>query len=320
MYSKVIKHISQWNFHSIIQFPYLKIFFIFLFILFIVRLQNKTSIYQSSRSYSESLSKGIKYYVDAEYELSEFHLKVAIQNKEADAYYYLARMFHFADGKEKDYQKARELYRKGVNAGDLKAYYGLGFIYLLGQGVHKDSILASSFFAMCIPPIIESAHETSFWLTSLGVLYKYGLGTPRNLTKSTKLFKDGANIGDIRALEHLAENYYYGYGTFKDNSKSAYWYKKAANKGSYKAKFYLGLLYYYGYGVMESKDKAFLLFKESAQKQYSPAFKPLGYMYEQGIGTKKSLKQAIIWYQLSANYGDSLSLQTLKRIKGKLDR
>jgi TPR repeat protein len=67
----------------------------------------------------------------------------------------LAQRYEHAEGVEKDFTKANQLYCQAAKAGHAEAQFRLGWIYANGRGVPRDDGIAAILFVMAA----EQGHE-----------------------------------------------------------------------------------------------------------------------------------------------------------------
>ncbi len=69
----------------------------------------------------------------------------------------------------------------------------------------------------------------------LGVLYEYGQGVEKNLTKAAQFYSKACDLNNGVGCKNLGFLYEYGEGVEKDLTKAAYFYSKACKLGSQEA-------------------------------------------------------------------------------------
>ena len=87
-------------------------------------------------------------------------------------------------------------------------------------------------------------------------MYKEGLGTPKDMTKSLLWFKLAAYQGIDAAQNELGVLHLYGQGVLQDYALSFRWFKLAADQGNASAQSNLGVLFESGYGVLQDNIMA----------------------------------------------------------------
>jgi len=79
-------------------------------------------------------------------------------------------------------------------------------------------------------------------LTMLANLHQLGLGVPRRVDKSVKLYSEAAFAGNVAARVNLGHAYSQGHGVVEDASLAYAWYNLARNSGSLVAQVYMSEL------------------------------------------------------------------------------
>lgn len=133
-----------------------------------------------------------------------------------------------------------------------------------------------------------------------------GMGAYRNgdYVNAVKIFLDGAEKGDPRAMYAVGSMYAGGAGVEQDYKKAYQWLNKAANYNRWDAQYKTGLMHYRGMGTPQNYKKAALLFKTLAVKEkgYPPAQYRLGLLYVKGHGVKQNNIQAYAWLVIAAHF------------------
>jgi TPR repeat protein len=139
-----------------------------------------------------------------------------------------------AIGAERNFFKAFDGYRAAARQGYVPAYGHLGWLYLHGEGVPKNTDLAKATFekgaAAGSPPA----------LSGLGFMYLYGVGVQTNYALARKLFEQGAAKGYAHSEYHIGLFHDWGYGCSVNRQEAKKWFLSAARKGYHKAQYALG--------------------------------------------------------------------------------
>ena len=90
----------------------------------------------------------------------------------------------------------------------------------------------------------------------LGMIYKSGLGTPKDITKSLLWFRLAADQGIAPAQNQLGILHLDGQDVLQDYTLSFKWFKLAADQGNASAQSNLGVLFENGYGVLQDNIMA----------------------------------------------------------------
>ena len=127
-----------------------------------------------------------------------------------------------------DQQKQFKKLLGKAEAGDLKAQYEVGIMYLKGKGVETDGRKARSWIGKAAERGVNKA------VTRLGILYYKGEGGAKDYRQALKLFK-GVSSDSVLAQYYLGEMYADGKGVSRNYTTAIEWYQKAADGGFQRA-------------------------------------------------------------------------------------
>jgi len=85
-------------------------------------------------------------------------------------------------------------------------------------------------------------HNNKYSRYTMGEIYYYGEGVPRDFKKAFECFEKEALQGEPSSQLHLSQMYNRGEGVPKDDSKSLDWLIKATSQGYPEAQFNMGLV------------------------------------------------------------------------------
>jgi TPR repeat protein len=123
---------------------------------------------------------------------------------------------------------------------------------------------------------------------------------------------NGANMGDVRAINNLGLLWARGVGVDGPNYAEALrWWKEGARRGYSLSMNNIGLLYANGNGVKQSYEEAYKWWEMAAEHGDAWAMNSIGDLYENGHGVEQSFKEAFAWYQRAAEGGDALAMYNL---------
>lgn len=169
-----------------------------------------------------------------------------------------------------------------------------------------------------------ASQDNADGLYGLGLCYRKGLGTEKDLAKSFQYFLKASESGLLEAQFALAEAYYFGWGVGMDMTKAMDLYYKAAQKGHAMSEFMIGhhLMFNLGgidssFAITSKRDtmKAFEWFLKSAQKGYHPAQRRIGAFYETGTDPcVRNVNKAMEWYKKAAAQGNDKALFAIGRL------
>ena len=106
-------------------------------------------------------------------------------------------------GSEENHDEAVEWYRKAAAQEYGPAQMVLGLSYLTGVGVEQNESEATRWFKAALPNCIRA--DDAFSMRFLGLAYKEGLGTEKDLIRAEKCLQEAADKGDTVAKDMLAE-------------------------------------------------------------------------------------------------------------------
>jgi len=203
---------------------------------------------------------------------------------------YLAHMYHYGKGVDKNINRAKELYELAIEKGSVEAIYNLGYVHLFGQDPdYKKG--RELFDRACDEGFVES-------ITGLGLMYQFGKGVEKDHAKAKEYYEISIKKGGVGAMYNLGNVYLYGEGVDKDYAKAKELLEMACEKGQPDAMFLLGTIYLYGKGVEHDYAKAKELLEMAIEKNVLDAMFHIGYMYEFGVGMDVNYEKAIELYKV----------------------
>ena len=120
---------------------------------------------------------------------------------------------------DQNMKAAIELYKEAADMDYPNSLVRLGAIYQLGKGVKKNSKKAVKYYkdALKLDP------DNQIALRDMGLLLMMGEGIKKNEKKAFESMAKSAELGDIYAIENLADYFYEGKGVDKDLIHSYKW-------------------------------------------------------------------------------------------------
>jgi len=137
---------------------------------------------------------------------------------------------------------------------------------------------------------------------TLGRMYYWGQGVPKNIETAKKWFRLAAAQGNKEAERYLAGSNSSPTANQSDKSPIERIFQ-AAQQGDARAQYTVGQLYQAGKGVRQSYETAFKWMSLSANQGNAMAQNRLGYFYSQGLGVRQDDKLAVSWYMRAAKQG-----------------
>lgn len=110
------------------------------------------------------------------------HCKLAAEQGDSLAQYFVGQMYRTGDGVENSSEKALRWYRKAADQGNRPALYNLGWMYETGEGVPRNLDEAISWYE-------KAAQQGDQYAPfNIGALYYNGGDLPKNLEKALLWF------------------------------------------------------------------------------------------------------------------------------------
>jgi uncharacterized caspase-like protein/TPR repeat protein len=207
-------------------------------------------------------------------------------------------MFRTGRGRPVDFQKARELYRRAADLGNLRARTNIGSLYINGEGVEKSYAEGILWYRLA---------GSSGWanaITALGDAYRRGFGVRENPSEAVRLYMMAAENGQADAMVNIGRAYANGWGVARDLGQAVSWYEKADDLGNQYAPFYLGQIFADGKKPIKAdKARALSLLTLSAERGFNEAHLEPAKRYANGSLGKKDPRRAYYHVRLAASTG-----------------
>ena len=158
-------------------------------------------------------------------------------------------------------------------------------------------------------------------MTTLGLAYLYGEGTPANAASGLYWLRRAADKDDPRAMNALGEAYERRVGVTRDSDYlAAQRYRAAADLGHAEAMRNLATLYRDGRGVEGSASAALEWYVKSARAGIVDAMVDVGRMHEEGQAVPPDMEIAMCWYRAAADAGSAEGRAILAAMDGGAGR
>lgn len=130
----------------------------------------------------------------------------------------------------KEEQATQQAYIKrcqqAAKQGNVVAQNTLGFLYLNGQGVPRDDVVAAKWFKLAA----DNGYATAQY--NLAVMYKLGQGVAQSQPESIRWLQAAANQDYADAQLNLGNAYYRGVGVVQDYVMAYHWWTLAEQHGA----------------------------------------------------------------------------------------
>jgi TPR repeat protein len=206
-----------------------------------------------------------------------------------------------------------------ARAGDARAQYIVGMMYLFGQDTRQDIPEGVRWLEPSARAGLPQA------MVALAGLYDVGQGVPLDTERATQLRQQAAQAGDPTARGQISDDRTLpGQRDFRRasiltdlhlNAAALPYARKAADAGSRNGQLLLGRAYHFGLGVPVDKAAAFRLYQKSADGGLADGLRAVGYMYEFGEGIQADRKRALEYYDRAAAKGSALARQAAANLR-----
>jgi TPR repeat protein len=176
------------------------------------------------------LEKGVRM-TDEVYELFLASLALAVKTSadsgNADAQFQLAHLLYRGIGFKKNIEKSAVIYKELAQKGHPYAQLHYGVMCTKGEGVKQDAAVALR--VLEVAAVNKMLQANNF----IGEIYSKGIfPVHKNYEKALYYFKKAAADGDPFGFHNLGIHYREGKGTLKDMQKALNYFEKAANMGN----------------------------------------------------------------------------------------
>ncbi|MBR5511889.1 MAG: SEL1-like repeat protein [Bacteroidaceae bacterium] len=204
--------------------------------------------------------------VEENRELGYRYLKMAAEQGDKNAWYFMGEYHAKSTGEEADYPAAFDCYLRAAEGGHKQAQTELAILYEEGKGVAKNDSAAAKWYQLAA----EKEEPTA--------LYRMGIKREKldsiNNLKGKELKKSPAFKYLLRAAEKgvpeavvkVAEHYTKGIYVKKSKKKAFVWYERAAANGNLQAQEIVAECYEKGRGTEKNDDAAYEWYKRAAEQ------------------------------------------------------
>lgn len=155
-----------------------------------------------------------------------------------------------SDSYDKDKAEILEIYRQLAERGNPIDELRYGDLLLKTALGPKDKQRALEWFKK------SADHLNCDAMYQLALMYRDGIGTPRNPNACAELLEKASQMGHQRSQFLLAEMYYYGKVIERNEKKAFRWYLAAAERGNEKAQYQIAVMYREGIGVQQRPEES----------------------------------------------------------------
>ena len=206
-----------------------------------------------------------------------------------------------------------------ARAGDARAQYIVGMMYLQGQGARQNLPESARWLEQSARAGMPHA------IVSLANLYDVGLGVPFDPDRATALRQLAASSGNATARGQLADDQRRpGQREFrrasvlvdlKRHAAAIPYAQRAAEAGSGNAHLLLGWLNHFGQGTPVDLGEAVRRYRQAANKGVPDGNRAMAYMYEFGLGVPVNRAIALQYYDRAAAGGSDLARRAASNLR-----
>ena len=173
---------------------------------------------------------------DSRISMDGMMMKLAVENNDAAAQYFIGRNFLVGKSVQVNKSEAAKWFLKSANQDYTKAQYELARLYLAGDGVKKNSVFA---FDLMFSAAKNDHSEAQY---ELAKMYLQGFSGPSNPGKAIEWLNKAADGNHSSAMFTLGKLYYEGKLVTKKRNIGLELLKEADYLGSSEANKYLKAL------------------------------------------------------------------------------
>lgn len=233
------------------------------------------------------------------------------------------------------------LWKEAAQAGHADAMFGVGTMYLTGEGGEQDmdqaiywlekaSVAGHSDAQANLGAVAwqqgDAEEARRLWMQGAkdgngSCMYSLGSAAyqENDLETAAEWWTKSAGAGSPSGADMMWQMYWHGLGVEQSDAKAVEWLEKGVELGSANCAYQLGLWYENGNVVKQSNQKTFEIYKLAAEWGHAEAMCNLSWCYSNGIGTQPSKDLALEWLENAAYAGDAMAMCSLAGILLQLD-
>ena len=173
-------------------------------------------------------------------------------------------VFYLETEQYKNYEEALKIYAEFANTGNTQAQQNLGYMYMVGQGTKVDYDEAMKYFRIVYQkdPIAG---------LSIAYMLELGLGMPKNLIESTKIYQELSQKGYVDAHISLGWKYFKGgEGVDKNHAEALRLFQLAERESKEyhslrQALYGVGYVYFYS-ETLKNQEEGIKYMKQAAEQ------------------------------------------------------
>ena len=173
-------------------------------------------------------------------------------------------IFYIETEQYKNYEEALKIYTEFANAGNTQAQQNLGYMYMVGQGTKVDYDEAMRYFRI----VYQKDPVAGL---SIAYMLELGLGIPKNLIESTKIYQELSQKGYVDAHISLGWKYFKGgEGVDKNHAEALRLFQLAERESKEyhslrQALYGVGYVYFYS-EMLKNQEEGIKYMKQAAEQ------------------------------------------------------
>lgn len=170
------------------------------------------------------------------------------------AQFSLANQYYYGNGFYKDKEQALQWYMKAAEQELPYAAYAVAQMYANGEAVVQNEETAQQYYAQALDGFLKlegSDRADDNLLYKLGRMYRYGLGTEKDIPKALEYFTRSAKHGNTNARRMIAIEQLSGEHLPQDVNKAVETLTELAENGDAVSAYRLGKMYLFGADSIE---------------------------------------------------------------------
>lgn len=212
----------------------------------------------------------------------------------------IAGIFWYADAPMQSTKLAVRYFKHAAKLGCLESRLTLAEIYSKGEGIKKNSCIASKYL------------DDIFKSRDIGLIYRianmleFDEALKATGFKAVDWYRRGAQLGDEWSQYAVGRCYRYAKGCRESHKLAEHWLLKSAEQGNGCAAFSLGTLYKKD-GPIQDYRKSMLFFRKALKEGIKNSYSSIGWLYMRGLGVRRSYANALRFFKNGIKSGDCRS-------------
>lgn len=220
------------------------------------------------------------------------------------AQYSLANLYYYGNGVEKDLPQAFHWYMKSAEQGQPYAAYAVAQMYSKGEYVSQNKETAQRYYKAALSGFLKlkskgQADDNLYY--KLGFMFKNGLGTEADISKTIEYFKRSAELENKNGLYEYGKALIQGQHIEADLEKGLECLEKSIKLGNSNARRFLALEYLSGEHFEQDIEKGLAMLTECADSGDTFSCYKLGKTYFKGEIVSQNLEKAEKYLLLAEN-------------------